>query len=803
MPLTAGARLGPYQIAGPLGAGGMGEVYKAFDTRLDRAVAIKILPSTDPARRQRFEREAKAIAALSHPNICTLHDVGHADGTDFLVVEYLEGETLADRLKRGPLAPAALVELAVQMADALDTAHAARIIHRDLKPLNVFVTKRGQAKVLDFGLAKIDRAGADASAIGSDSPTLGVDPQLTGPGSALGTVAYMSPEQARGDDTDHRTDIFSFGAMLYEMATGHPAFPGRTTAVVFDEILNKTSAPPRSLNAELPPDLERIIIKALEKDREQRHQSAADMRRDLQRVQSGVAIRPAPRPAGADDPGRSPRFWPRQGIRAAMVAAAGVLVVTGVLAWRAWVAPTSAGGPIDSVAVLPFANAGGTADADYLAEGISGTLTNNLTQVRGLRVIPRTLAARYKNQTVDPSQAGRDLNARAVVTGRVVQRGDQLVIEAELIDAVSVAQLWGDRFDRPLADVLSVQADISKAIADNLRLHLTREDEQGLTAGAPRDGVAYQLYLRGQFAAGRRTKEGYRQATQYFNQAIERDPSYALAYAGLADAAIWQAYWGYEPAADAYQRALTAAKRAIAIDEGSADAHALLGWISLYHDWNWSESEREYQRALALDPTSATIRQFYAESLGTRGRGDEAVAEVKRAAALDPLSGRIAVGVGFMLTNARRFDEAIEALNHAIELYPEQTLARLDLARAYRLAGQADLAIAESQRMIASGDPLGPAFLAAGYAAAGRKAEALALVTDMMRKARASHQGSFLVALVFAALDDRDQAVRWLNYAYEEHDTFLPWLRADPEFDNLHGDPGFEQLVRRIGIPTR
>ena len=794
MPLHRGTRLGPYEIVAALGAGGMGEVYKARDTRLDRTVAVKILPSADPEQLQRFEREARAIAALSHPNICTLHDVGHDSGTHFLVVEYLEGETLADRLKEGPLALELLLDLAIQIADALDTAHASHISHRDLKPLNVFVTKRGVPKVLDFGLAKMDplRAGG-RPADDSNVPTMIPEAQLTSPGTALGTVAYMSPEQARGEDTDYRTDLFSFGAVLYEMATGRPAFPGRTPAVIFDEILNKPPVAPRTLNPELPPGLEQIIITALQKDREKRYQSAAGMRSALERLRQPGLHRARP--------GLS--FTPRHRLGAAVAAGAIGLLALGLFAGRGWIAPLATGGPIDSIAVLPFVNASGTPDADYLVEGIAGTITNNLTQIPGLRVVPRTLAARYKNQTVDPSQAGRDLNARAVVTGRVAQHGDRLTIEAELIDAVSVAQLWGEQFDRPLSDVLTIQADISKAIADKLRLRLTREDEKGLTSGGPRDAVAYQLYLKGDYATHKRTRESYNQATQYFNQAIERDPSYALAYSGLASAYIWQGYWGYVPAAQAYQRALVAAKQAIALDERTADAHAALGWLSLFQGWNWEQSEREFQRALALDPMSAKIHHEYGESLGTRGRLDESIAEIRRAMALDPLSGRIAISLGFMLSNARRFDEAIAALKHAIALDPDQTLAQLDLARAYRLAGMADLAIAESRRMVTSGDPLGPSFLAASYAHAGRKAEALAIVNDMIHKARQSHQGGLLIALVFAALGDRDQAFHWLEQAYAEHDTFLTWLRVDPEFDNIRGDARFEDLIRRIGIPTR
>src|SRR5688572_8967853 len=495
MPLAAGTRLGPYEILLPLGAGGMGEVYKARDTRLDRLVAIKILPSADPELRQRFEREAKAVAALSHPNICLLHDVGHQHGIDFLVIEYLEGETLADRLKEGPLAHDVMCDLAVQIADALDTAHAAHVVHRDLKPQNVIITKRGQAKVLDFGLAKIGSAtGQGGSPDSSDAPTRFAATQLTSPGSTLGTVAYMSPEQARGEQTDVRTDIFSFGAMLYEMATGRPAFPGRTPAIVFDEILNKAPVSSAVVNPEVVPDVDRVIVKALEKNRDARYQTAADLRRDLERARDSRR-----QPRKNDGPQAFRRVTRRRSFRLAALTAAAVLLVVVLIANRERFLPLAAVDSIDSIAVLPFVNASGTPDADYLSDGISGTLTNNLARVGGLRVIPRTLSARYKNGATDPAQAGRELNARAVVTGRVVQRGDQLIIQAELIDVASVSQLWGDQFERPLADVVSVQAEISRAIADNLRLRLTPDDRQNLTAGAPRDAMAYQLYLRGQY----------------------------------------------------------------------------------------------------------------------------------------------------------------------------------------------------------------------------------------------------------------------------------------------------------------
>ncbi len=796
MPLPTGTRLGPYEIVAPIGSGGMGDVYKARDTRLDRTVALKILPSADPDRRQRFAREAKAIAALSHAHICVLHDVGREvpstgdSPIDFIVIEYLEGETLADRLKAGPLEPATLLDLSVQIADALDAAHGAGVIHRDLKPHNIFVTRRGQAKVLDFGIAKLSAEPAtDASVGASGQMTVPAEAALTSPGTALGTIAYMSPEQARGADTDARTDIFSFGTVLYEMATGCAAFPGRTTAVVVDALLNKKSPAPRTLNPQIPPALETIIDRALEKDPGDRYQRATDLRADLDRVQrDGQGF---PRRAGVST-------------RRRLGVIAGVTVVAlaiGLAAGRRWITRAPASGPIDSIAVLPFVNASGTPDADYLSDGLAESLTNSLARIRGLRVVPRTLAAKYRGQTVDPKEAGAALNARAVVTGRVTQRGDRLTVQAELIDTASVAQLWGEQFDRPLADVLAVQTDISRAIADNLRLHLTREDQQNMTADAPKDAVAYQLYLKGRHDTSKRTRTGYAAATGFFEQAIARDPSYARAYAGLADVYLWQAYWGYLPLADGYSKALAAASQAVALDDRSADAHASLGWLNLYYRWNWSESAKEYERALAFDPTNAKIRAWYGESLSTQGRHQDAIAEVRRAVALDPLSAELMTNLGFVLSNARQFDEAIEVMKRAVEKGTDSTLTQLDLARAYRLAGKHDQAIAISRQMLDSGDPLGPSFLAASYARGGRRADAVAIVKKMEDQARHSQQGYFLIAVVYAALGDRDPAFHWLERAYAAHDTFLPWLKVDPEFDSLRRDPRYDDLIRRIGIP--
>jgi len=818
----------------------MGEVYRARDTRLERTVAIKVLPadlSSDPDRRERFDREARAISSLNHPHICILDDIGNQDGTSYLVMEYLEGETLASRLSKGPLPIDQVLRYGIEIADALDAAHAAGIVHRDLKPANIFVTKRGQTKVLDFGLAKLAADNrAAALTLDENGPTLN-EAHLTSPGTAIGTVAYMSPEQARGENLDAQSDIFSFGVVLYEMATGRPAFAGRTTAVIFNEILNKNPTPPARLNPEVPPKLDEIIDRCLEKDRELRYHSAADVRANLKRVQRDIDTErartssrtpveeeavPAEAPAragspsgpGGGPPGTAARqessdaalaigIMQRHKTGTVVTAVVLVLLVAGVIGGRIWLARTN-GGPIDSIAVLPFVNGSGSPDADYLSDGLTDTITNSLSQIHSLRVVPRTLVMRYKNQNVDPRQAARDLNVRAIVTGSVMQRGDQVSVQAEMIDAANVAQLWGDHFDRSVADMMNVQSDISKAIAENLRMQLTSDDHKVMVAGTTQNAEAYQLYLKGQYEYAKRSRDGYNRASAYFEQAITQDPSYALAYAALAKNYGWQAFWGYLLASEAYPKANAAAKKAIALDERSADAHTALATSALYYGWNWTQCEQELRRALALDPNNSEARRAYGIFLSTLRRFDEGIAELRRAEELDPLSPINPAVLGTTLAQAHRFDEAVTPLKRALGLDPDQVNAHLYLAWLYGHTGKGDLAIAESRRTIELGFPFGQALLAESHAAAGKKDEAVARLKEAIEQSKRSHSGAFWIAFAFDALSDKEQTFTWLEESYKEHEAVLVFLNEWPfHNDAWRADPRFQDLVRRIGIPTQ
>ena len=840
MSISPGTQLGRYEIRAKLGAGGMGEVYLARDTRLERTVALKILPAavtTDQRRMWRFTQEAKAASSLNHPNIITIFEIEESNATHFIATEFIDGATLRQHLARGPMPPAEALDVAVQTASALAAAHEAGIIHRDIKPENIMLRRDGFAKVLDFGLAKLVEA--HTSTIDPEAPT---QAQIsTEPGMVVGTLTHMSPEQARGLEVDARTDIWSLGCVLYEMLTGRAPFTGATSADIIAAIVKTQPAPLSRFVPDVPARLEEIVAKALEKDREERYQGVKDLLVDLRRLKKRMEFeseleRSASRDTFARQPGTSDSIAttvePKSGATTAtdatpaarttasggQVARAGkrpggvvllalaVLLLSAVFAGYYFVRKTTSksddAAAIDSIAVLPFENTSRDPDTEYLSDGLTESIINSLTHVPALRVIARSSVFRYKGKEIDPLAAARELGVRAVLTGRVLQRGDNLTISAELTDVRENKQLWGESYERKVADLISVQREIAREIAGNLRSKLTGAEQAGVTKHYTENPAAYQLYLKGRFYWNKRTSSDLKRSTEYFNQAIEQDPNYALAYAGLADAYVLFFRYSASSPQEAYPKAKEAARRALELDDTLAEAHTALAYALSDYDWDFAESGREFRRAIELNPNYATAHQWYSDSnLVIMGRFDEAIAEMRRAQELDPLSLIVNAELGRAYFNAGQYDKAVEQYRKILEMDQNFPVAHWFLGETYEARGQFAEAIAEYERARQlNGDPRMLAMLGHARAASGHRAEALKLLAQLNEAAKQRYISPYYFAIVHAALGDRDQAFQWLERGYQERISSIPFIKYDHSLDPLRADPRFADLVRRIGL---
>jgi serine/threonine-protein kinase len=827
-PRAAGPRrLGPYKLLALLGKGGMGEVYLAHDTRLGRKVALKLLPAefTDHKDRlRRFEQEARAASSLNHPNIITIYEIGRIDDTHFIASEFVEGQTLRRRLNGAQMTLREALDTAIQVAGALAAAHAVGITHRDIKPENLMVRPDGLVKVLDFGLAKL----TEPRAILAAPDALTAPEAQTEPGVVMGTAKYMSPEQARGQELDGRADIFSLGVALYEMIAGRPPFDGATTIDVLAAMLNQEPAPLTQYNDAVPEELDRIVSKALSKDREDRYQSAGELLADLKDLRQELELEARlARSDGRLGATTTPRQRQgqktarievtRTGVSQAVRATAGFKQFfsrvksrrTGVIiALAALALATLAGvgyfggkGPreINSLAVQPFVNTGADPELEYLCDGVTESLINRLSQLPHPKVMSRSAVIRYRGRETDARAVGRELGVDAVLTGRIQRRDNELLIYAELVDAVDNSQIWGERYSRRLTGTVA-EEEIVREISVALRLKLSAVEQERLTKPYTASTEAYHLYLRGRYIWNKRRREEFGKAIDYFNQALEKDPAYALAWAGLADCYV---LGGAPSRAESAAKAKAAAKKALEIDETLAEAHATLGQSKLFHDWDPPSAETDFKRAIALNPNYATARQWYADCLAVMGRAGEALEQIKRAQELDPLSPSVIRDTGRMLYYARRYDEAIAQCQQALDLDARFEVALLTLGDALAQKRMYQEAIASYQK---ASDTTGigirlKASLAYAYAVSGAREEAQKRLEELLALPKDRPLPAFDLAMIYTGIGRKREAFEWLERAYQEHHYRLIYIGIDPIFDPLRSDERFKDLLRRIGLP--